>query len=296
MKNNVHEILDSELNLKIDSISEIMDLGSVNSIFDITCKGESYIVRINPDRSKEFEFWKEKWCIEKVNSLSIPSPTVLKIGMINDLPFMIMNKIEGLNGSKCTQNEKIKIWRKLGEFASKFHSIEQIQELHIASDEFHNNWISKLDYNINQLSKNDSLLKRKAFTGKEQKSAQNILKTLKNKKFIKGLVHGDLCPRNAIWQNGKVFLLDWGSSKIDVVPHTEIGMVQMDNDLNEEEFKSFISGLGISNSEYKKIEKEIKIINFLNRLDLYRWADGNNILEIEEYIIKLRSTYEKMLN
>ena len=219
----------------------------------------------------------------------------LKVGTINDLPFMIMNKIEGLNGSKCTPIEKIKIWKNLGEFANKFHSVKQIQELHIASDEFHDNWISKLDYNINQLSKDDTLLKRNVFTINEQEYAQNILITLKNKNFTEGLVHGDLCPRNAMWENGKVFLLDWGSSKIDIVPHTEIGIVQMDNDLSEDEFKSFLSGLGISNYEYKEIEGEIKNINFLNRLDLYRWADGSNILEIEGYIIKLRSAYEKML-
>ena len=58
----------------------------------------------------------------------------------------------------------------------------------------------------------------------------------------------------------------------------------------------FYQGWGISNYEYKEIEGEIKNINFLNRLDLYRWADGSNILEIEGYIIKLRSAYEKMLN
>ena len=244
MENNVRKILESELNLKIDSISEIINLGSVNSIFDVTCHGESYIVRINPDSSKEFEFWKEKWCIQKVNTLNIPSPNVLKVGTINDLPFMIMNKIEGLNGSKCTPIEKIKIWKNLGEFANKFHSVKQIQELHIASDEFHDNWISKLDYNINQLSKDDTLLKRNVFTINEQEYAQNILITLKNINFTEGLVHGDLCPRNAMWENGKVFLLDWGSSKIDIVPHTEIGIVQMDNDLSEDEFKSFLSGLG----------------------------------------------------
>ncbi len=296
MKDNLQKILNSTLKLKIDSISEIVNLGSVNTIFDVCAEGENFIIRINPERPKEFEFWKEKWCIEKASSLNIPSPSVLKVGMVNDCPFMIMKKIEGLNGSKSTPNEQIEIWRKLGEYARKFHSITAIEKLPIPTDEFHDGWIHKLDYNIEQLSKEDSLLKRKAFTVSEQKSAQKILKKLKNKKFNEGLIHGDLCPRNTIWQEGKVFLLDWGSSKIDLVPHTEIGMVEMDHDLSEEAFKSFVSGLGMTNEEYQEIEKEIKIINFLNRLDLYRWADGSNILEIEEYIKKLRIAYNEMIN
>jgi len=138
-------------------------------------------------------------------------------------------------------------------------------------------------------------LKRNVFSQAEQIQARTALLKLRTKKFKQGLVHGDLCPRNVIYQDGKVVLLDWGSSKIDVVPHTEIGIVQMDNDLTAEEFSSFLLGLGIRKNEFKNIEEEITQINFLNSLDLYRWADENKIMEIERYISKLKGTFDRMM-
>ena len=161
MKKIISEIIETELNKTVDSISEITGLGLVNKIFDVKCKDKNYIVRINQDQNKAYEFWKEKWCMEKASSSSIPSPEVLKIGLFDELPFMVLNKIEGLNGSKCSPNGNLSIWKKLGRYANKFHKINQIDELNVSTDEFHPNWLSKLEYNIVQLSLGDSLLKKK---------------------------------------------------------------------------------------------------------------------------------------
>lgn len=294
MKEIINQILESELNKAVDSISEIIGLGLVNKVYDVNCKNKSYVVRINPDRNKEFEFWKEKWCMEKASSLDIPSPEVIKVGLIHDLPFMIMNKVEGSNGSKCSQDDQLTIWNRLGEYANKIHGVKQIDELKITTDEFHPNWISKLEYNIGQLTSNDSLLTKNIFRKDEHELCRNLLKNLKEKRFDKGLIHGDLCPRNVIFQNNKIVLLDWGSSKIDIVPHTELGIVQTDNNLNPNEFESFLSGYGLSKHEYGKIEDEISQINFLNSLDLYRWAEGSSFIEIDDYALKLRSTFDNM--
>lgn len=272
MKDIVFEIIETQLNKKVDSISKIVDLGMVNNVYDVISGDENYIVRLNPDRAKEYEFYKEKWCMEKASTLNIPSPQVLKIGVLHALPYMVMHKIEGLNGSKCSANEKISIWKNLGRFAKKFHAIKQIDELKIRTDEFHANWLSKLEYNIGQLSPNDSLIKRKVFNKDEHEASLGYLKKLKKVKFKQGLIHGDLCPRNTIINNEVVFLIDWGSSKIDIVPHSEIGIVQMDNELNQAEFDAFLLGLELNKQDFAKIEAEIAQINFLNRLDLYRWA------------------------
>lgn len=296
MEKKAHEILTIELAEEVESISQIMDLGSVNNVYDVKCKGGNYVVRINRDENKEFEFWKEKWCIEKVAKLNIPSPEVLKVGMKDQFPFMILNKIEGTNGSKCSANEKLLIWENLGKYAKIFHSIKEIEDLNIATDEFHSNWRSKLEYNINELSENDSLLEKKAFNNYEQEKIRNILIELRDQKFNEGLVHGDLCPRNVIYDNHYVFLLDWGTSGINIVPHSEIGLVQMENEYTENEFNSFLLGMGILPVEYKEIENEVKQLNLLDRLDKFRWADGSEIVEVDEYILKLRTAYEKLIN
>ena len=96
--------------------------------------------------------------------------------------------------------------------------------------------------------------------------------------------------------NETVVLLDWGSSKIDVTPHAEIGIVQTNNNLNSEEFEAFLNGYGMSNSDCLKIENEINLINLLNSLDLYRWAEGSDIQDVDEYARKLRVAFEKINN
>ena len=41
------------------------------------------------------------------------------------------------------------------------------------------------------------------------------------------MVHGNLCPRNVILSNKEVYLLDWGTAEINVLPHHEIGLVML---------------------------------------------------------------------
>ena len=60
MNHIISEIVTSELGESIESVFEITDLGSVNKVYDVTCKYANYIIRINQDQNKEFEFWKEK--------------------------------------------------------------------------------------------------------------------------------------------------------------------------------------------------------------------------------------------
>ncbi len=136
MKKISNQLFESDFNKKVDSISEIIGLGLVNKVYDVNCKNKSYVFRINPDRNKEFEFWKEKWCMEKASSLDIPSPKVLKVGLIRNLPYMITNKVEGSNGSKCSQADQLSIWKRSGEYANKIHSVKQIDELKVTTDEY----------------------------------------------------------------------------------------------------------------------------------------------------------------
>ena len=75
--------------------------------------------------------------MKKASSLDIPGPEVIKVGLIHDLPFMIMNKVEGTNGSKCSQDDQLTIWNRLGEYANKIHGVKQIDELKITTYEFH---------------------------------------------------------------------------------------------------------------------------------------------------------------
>jgi len=103
-----------------------------------------------------------------------------------------------------------------------------------------------------------------------------------------------LCPGNVILSKEGVYLLDWGTAEINVVPYNEIGLVMMSKEANEIEFEHFLEGLGISNLEYKEMEEEIFKLNFLHRLDKYRWAESYDVAHIEDYEIKIRETFERI--
>jgi serine/threonine-protein kinase RIO1 len=109
-----------------------------------------------------------------------------------------------------------------------------------------------------------------------------------------GLVHGDLCPRNVIVNKQDIYLLDWGTAEINIVPHNEIGQLLMSDEVSKAEFKVFLNGMGISNDEFKSMEEEINVLNFLHQLDIYRWAEGQGISKINDYPLKVKNTFDRL--
>lgn len=294
MERIIQEILRYELSEEILSIIEIDGLGSVNKVFDIKGIYGDYIIRLNEDIGKNIEYQKEEWCLDKVLNLGIPTPKVLKMGLDTGISYMIQEKINGINGEFCSLIERKAIWKCLGKYARKYHQIKRIENKEVEESEFHKNWKSRLEYNIRQLNENDSLIANKILTSIEQQESRAVLTRFKDREFEVGLVHGDLCPRNVIWSKEGIYLLDWGTAEINVVPHSEIGILLMSGEANEEEFKYFIEGLGISLTEYEKMQQEIKILNYLHILDKYRWAESYDISNIKEYEKKVRITLEEI--
>jgi len=294
MQKTIQTILRNELKEDIQSIKEIVGLGSVNKIFDIKGNGGEYILRLNEEADKKIEYQKEKWCLDKVLSLGIPTATVVNIGVEQNLPYMIQEKITGVNGQFYNATDKLTIWNTLGKYAKKYHQVKQIEQQEVTQNEFHKNWQARLAYNIKELNEKDSLLKQAILTPKEQQLSRTALMRLKDKAFQVGLVHGDLCPRNVICSKTAIYLLDWGTAEINVVPHVEIGILLMSEEAKGEAFANFLEGLEISKIEYDSILPEIKLLNYLHRLDKYRWAETYDIEQIEIYEKKVRDTFEEL--
>jgi len=208
----IEKICRKELGETPNSIVEIKGFGTVNRVFDVQTRKNNFIFRINDDLGKILEYEKEKYCIDQVSALNIPSPKVLKIGQTTERVYMVQTKLNGINGQICADNEKKEIWGKLGGYASKFQRIKQIGRDRSLGKEFHKNWESKLSYNLSQLNENDSLIVKGKMTAQEQTKAKKWMCELKGKKYKIGLVNGDLCPRNVIYRRGEVYLIDWGDS------------------------------------------------------------------------------------
>lgn len=295
MERIIKKIFFKELQENISLIQEINGLGSVNKIFSVKTSEEEYIIRLNESPSKRIEYKKENFCLNEVLTLGVPTPKVLKFGFHNDISFMILEKINGINGSLCNDEEKEIIWKKLGLYASKYHNIKRIKNKEVEESEFHENWQARLEYNIKELHKNDSLLLNTTLDSKEQNNIIKALSNLRQREFRIGLIHGDLASRNVIRSNENVYLLDWGTAEINVVPHIEIGILLMSKEVNKKEFQFFLEGLGISNSDYLIIEPDIRLLNLLHRLDKYRWAETYDLEKIEDYALKIKEAFNHLI-
>ena len=287
MKKTIQHII-NELGEKNYSIKEIIGFGCVNKVYDVN---GDYIIRLNDEPQKQIEYRKEKWCIEKAASIGIPSPRVLKLGLENGTSYMVQNKLEGKNGKDCSKDEKKEIWEKLGNYASRFHQVKKIEDKSVENQEFHKSWKSRLNYNLRKLNSKDSLLRNEVLNIDEHNKVKIELSKLKTKNFKTGLVHGDLSPRNIIWHEELIFLIDWGLAEINIIPHIELGIIMTSGEADIEEVEAFKKGYGISNLEYQQIEADIRIINLLHRLDKYRWAEENAVKNIHDYEAKVRETF-----
>ncbi|MCB0475781.1 MAG: aminoglycoside phosphotransferase family protein, partial [Flavobacteriaceae bacterium] len=206
----IQRVIQKELGESVLSIREINGLGSVNQVFDVEGSTANYIIRLNEDPAKQVEYQKEKWCLDKLKTVNVPAPVILAMGMFDKVLFMIQEKIPGINGAYCKPKEKLEIWKQLGQYARKYQHIFQIEDEQVGAAEFHDNWKARLIYNINKLAVADSLLKNGVFNKNQQQIVRIALENLKSKTYKVGLVHGDLSLRNCIWNDGQVYLLDWG--------------------------------------------------------------------------------------
>jgi len=116
---------------------------------------------------------------------------------------------------------------------------------------------------------------------------------MKDKEYKVGLIHGDLSPRNIIVNDSSMYLLDWGTAAIDIIPYNEFGIILIEGEADKEEFNSFLNGMGIDEKKYVEIKTTIRKSNILHRLDKYRWATDYDVENLKNYTDKLRQVYEK---
>lgn len=292
MEQIVQNILHQELDADLINIQEINGLGIVNRIFDIQSNRGDYILRLNEESDKLIEYKKEHWCIRQVKPLGIPTSEVQAVGMFGDYPFMIQEKLPGINGSLCSTSEQARIWRQLGIYAAQFCQIQEVDDPEVEKNVLHRSWKERLLYNLGELHQGDRLLQKGIFNQEEYNKVKDILSRLESADFAMGLTHGDLCPRNVLVDGETIYLLDWGTAEINIAPHSEIGILHMSKEASKEEFQLFLEGYGMSELAYRKMEQELGLINFLHRLDKYRWAEEWAISDIQAYEQKVRETFE----
>jgi aminoglycoside phosphotransferase (APT) family kinase protein len=274
------------LNEKVLDIKQILNRGQVNETYVLSTASKKYVLRLDPNEHTLDRFKKEAWCAEEANKAGVLTPRVLHMDFIQENPFVILPFIEGVNGDEAPEQAAL-LWKTLGEYARKIHAIpvKGYGEGMEAPGIFNGSWQKFLDYNISALDPNDKLLKLGVITSAQSQSLKQIFESISKRTFVFGLIHFDLSPNNTIiTKEGSVYLLDWGSAEVNVVPHMDLEEI-LDSSLqdNSDSFELFLQGYGLSRSEYKNIKPEVDMLSLLAKTDKLRWAIDRSPARIEHY-------------
>ncbi|MDF2962209.1 MAG: phosphotransferase [Paenibacillus sp.] len=272
---------------RVKSVVPIVGKGIVNQIAVVETTGFKAVIRMN-NLTAQQEYVKERWCLEQAAAAGIPGPQVLSVGAAEEHAYMIQTFVEGDNGED-TDAPKKSVWGQIGEYAKIIHKIpaagygEQLfdpfrGEFKAPPHEgFDGSWISFVQYNRRSLTENDRLIELGVITASESRKADSIFEKLQQPTAGFGLNHGDLSLKNTVVnrKNSRVFLLDWGSAEVNLVPYRDlIELLQSigNGRLDEPSFQAFLDGYGMSGHDFAELQQEMKGFQLLIAFDKLRWA------------------------
>jgi len=292
----ISEIVEKVLQVSPKSISQILDKGITNEVFIVDLSDSKVILRISPEPNTS-QFEKEQWEMEEANKLGIQLPKVISVGNYCGTIYMILEYIEGLHGTDPSLNRR-QIWKQLGTYEKLIHSVptDGFGDHMISPGKFNGKWQDYIDYDIQSLTQEDKLIEMGVLTLKQSEKIKKIFEHLRDEHFTFGLCHGDLSLKNVISnKDDKVFLLDWGSSESQIVPHFDIVEVLQSSfhfDFHDKNFLAFINGCGLSEEEFMSIKPNVDALILLRAVDRLRWALDKKPSAIEHF----RENLNKILN
>jgi len=267
-------------------VKKITGKGEVNDTYIFITKVNKYFVRVDPNETTLDRFEKEKWCMDEAKKIGIPTPNVFKTGINNNHPYMIMTYIDGIDADDLPKNKHKEIWETIGKYSRKIHNIKitGYGEKMISPGFFDGTWNEFTNYNIKSLNQGDQLISLGIITPVQSEEIRTIFENLKNENFNFGLVHNDLSLDNIrVSKDGEIYLLDWGSAEVNVVPHIDIiEILESSIEESSENFEIFLKSYGIDRKEYEISKPRIAELKLLQCCDKLRWAIDNKPELIEE--------------
>jgi len=286
-KTIIKSIFEEEFNQIPTLISHIPDKGITNEIYIVEILDKRYVIRISPE-SNIAQFEKENWDMEQAARLGVFIPNTIKLGELESTVYMIQEYVYGLHGTDISLDKSF-IWKELGKYSKTIHSIPTMGFGNYMSSPgvFSGDWVRYVEYNIQSLTDSDKLLSMNVLNEKQSKRIKMLFENLTEQKFNFGLNHGDLSLKNVIVNNGRVVLLDWGSSESHIVPHFDIVEVLQSSfefDFNNQYFRAFISAQDISDEEFSSLKPSVDIIMLLRAIDHLRWAIDKKPEKVEHLV------------
>ena len=232
----------------------------------------------------------------------MPVAAVLSLGEREDQYYIVQSFLAGHHGADAVMNRD-RISRRLGEYARIIHSIsaEGFGD-HLSAGEagkFDGSWENYISYNIESLRSDDKLIELGVLNRQQQGIVRSLFEQLKNTKLDFSLNHGDLSLKNTIVNRDDVWLIDWGSAELNVVPHLDfvgvMGWSENSTQPGEIDLDSFLKGYGISADDFQEMKSALRVFALLRDFDKLRWAIDRKPEKVGPFVIRAQKTLEKAI-
>lgn len=286
-------------------VRRVVGRGVVNQVFVVGGGGGgSVVVRLcdSPQARKQHE--KEAWCIEAARRVGVPGPRVLAVGEAGGASYMVESFVEGAAGDELPAGERLRVWRRLGEYARAIHGIEVegfgVDLADFTAGDARGGWLRYVDYNVESLDESDELLGLGVMTRGQSARVRAVFEELRGREFRFGLNHADLAPKNTVVGAGdQVTLLDWGSAAADIVPHHELLQLHKlrltRGEPDDAALGEFLEGYGMARAEYERLLPEVESVLLLRSFDLVRYALARRRDHVPFYAARARLALARKL-
>lgn len=296
MEEIIKNISLKEFGLESQEIIQILDKGVRNKVYKVKVNNIDYIFRLNNEKNAIDMYQKEKYCIDKARGVNIPTSECYAVGSLGEYAYMILNYIEGVNGDDSDLDKKM-IFKKLGEYAKIFNSVELSGFGRDTVDPikgFTQIWEEFFDSHILKIIEKPRLVESGVFTIEQIKKIKTRLSEMKEWNYKPHLCHGNLGSNNVIVTPDKdVYVIDWGNGAGNITPHVEIADIIAWNSTRVY-LDDFLEGYGMSKNEFEKIEHEVNNILIIQLLDVMRWAIADDFKVLNRKFVD--QSVERIMN
>ncbi len=288
----------SQFGEKVASFREIEGLGAVNYVYVIGTSQGEWVVRFHRDPLDNDDYEKEAWCLETIGSIGVPVPEFVGRGHQGEIPFIVQRFVEGHNADV---HRSPHLWKTLGAYCRAINDLPLDDSVPDSlfprfGRDLIGNWLAHIEYNLEQLASDDTLIELGAYDRRHQKVLRDRFRKLHDRVNTFGLTHGDLVPKNVLLDpTGTPVVIDWGSAGTGPSPYDDFNRIWSDpgsEEFSEQDLQWFAEGYGVA---LEPMLATMKDLYLLGRVDVVRWAIDHRPDRIPELAQKARQVTDRWL-
>ncbi|RPJ38360.1 MAG: hypothetical protein EHM21_16960, partial [Chloroflexi bacterium] len=280
------EIIARETGERITHLAPVKGDGLVNCVYEVLIPKGAYILRANTGEDDYGIYLKEQWCVEQTARLGIPGPESFRVGKIGAVAYSLYRKIPGMVATQVTSTRD-PIWRKIGEYARKYHQIEAYGfgsgfSADPAKGATIANW---LDYYLDYIFDNDRLVEEGIVRREDLIRSRKAIEEISQWNITPRLCHGNPVLKNVIVrEDGEVALIDWGTACGHLAPQIDLTEILVEHPDDHRGLALFLEGYGLSQTDFQAMKEQIWVLQAWRLLSVAKWALQDNPLARKEMV------------